>query len=393
MNRVAVQTLSILPLAAYLLFLVLFSLARPLYTWDTVPYTATALEETSDSAAQLHQRTYSYLQSELSAEQFAPLVAGSYAQALYRDPDAFASQLDMYRIKPAYVGALRLLGALGIEPLDALALLSLVPAILLCVLLCHWLCRYRSLLEASLLVVLFALAARITDLSRVPVPDTLSALVVFAAVYALAYRGWLRVAALLLVASVFVRTNNILFSGLVLLWLGWASYARRSDTETDSPRWTFFAASLFASCAGYFALNAAYDYQWWRLFFHTFVESQATITAFAEDFSFATYSAVVRSALGQLVAGGATLATALPLFLLLLSVAAGDAWRTILREVAQPGGFSSESSLPMATALCLPVIAAFFLLFPLVLGWDRFFLPFYALITAFAASQLGQPRR
>lgn len=378
MNRTTTQVLSILPLLAYLVFLLVFALGHPLYTWDTVPYTAVSLEGKHDDASSLHSQTYNYLSSNLSPEQFGGLIAGPYARDLYEDPDHFSSQLDMYRIKPAYVAALRTFGALGIEPIQALGLMSLIPGMLICLLLFAWLRHYCSTFDASTLVVIFAVAARITDLSRVPVPDTFSALIVFSALYALLCKRWHALGASLLIVSVFVRTNNILYAALVLLCLTWAAYSLRKNNRCgDYGDWRIFAGSLLASCIAYLVISSAYDYQWWRLFYHTFIESQFDISAFSQAFSFTAYWTVVTDALRQVVAGGAYLVTTLPLFLLVFFIGMRGEWR----------GLSEYDGLKMLTILTLPVFAAFLVLFPLVLGWDRFFLPFYGLITVFAASR------
>ena len=186
--------LSLLPLAGYLVFLVLLAYSKPLYTWDTVPYTATILSADISDPTLLHARTYAYLQSAMTPQQYAAVTSGPYAADLKDNAEHFIGQLDMYRIKPAYVIALRTLTALGAEPLTSLRLLSVIPGVLLCLLLFVWLSRSCSTLSAALIVVIFAVVGRLADLSRVPVPDNLSALIVFAALYALVCKRWLRLA-------------------------------------------------------------------------------------------------------------------------------------------------------------------------------------------------------
>ena len=379
--------LSLLPLLGYLIFLIFSAYSKPLYTWDTVPYTATILSADIKDPQLLHTRTYEYLQRSLSPQQYAAITSGAYAADLENDADHFISQLDMYRIKPAYVIALRTLTALGAEPLTSLRLLSLIPGVLFCLLLFAWLSRSCSALGAALIVVAFAVVGRLADLSRVPVPDNLSALIVFAALYALVCKQWLRVAVFLLVASVCVRTNNILFAGLVLLWQSFSAYAQSASLR--SPAVMLFAGGLGLSSALYFTINSLFDYSWWRLFYHTFVESQVDIPGFAQPFAFETYWAVVQSALVQIAASGATIATSMPFFVLLLLLCSRGVSRQLLAEALTP---RTLVSLQHLTLLCLPLFAAFLVLFPLVLGWDRFFLPFYALITVEAAERWSVKR-
>ena len=103
--------LSLLPLVGYLIFLVFFAYSKPLYTWDTVPYTATILSADISDPQLLHTRTYEYLQHSLSPQQYASVTSGGYAADLENNADHVVGQLDMYRIKPAYVIALRTLAA------------------------------------------------------------------------------------------------------------------------------------------------------------------------------------------------------------------------------------------------------------------------------------------
>lgn len=371
------HALCYVPLAAYLLFLVGFAANNPLYTWDTVPYTASILAD--DRPESLHERTYAYLASALPASSYGALVAGPYASDLERSAEHFATQLPMYSVKPAYIGLLRGLNQLGADPLDALLILSLVPGVLICLLMALWLRRYADPLHTSLIVVLFAIAARLTDLSRVPVPDNLSALAILAALFMLIELRWTKAAVGLLVFSVSIRTNNILFVGLVLAWQAWTGFA--ASRSVRSADFLFYASALVLGSGVYFAISNAYDYQWWRLFTHTFIQSQVDISTFTAPFSLTEYWEVVSRAALRTVANGATLATALPFFVMLLILTLSGSWTQLRTEILTP---SPRPSLLPITALCLPVFGAFFLLFPLVTGWDRFYVPFYALITILA---------
>ena len=153
--------LSLLPLLGYLIFLIFSAYSKPLYTWDTVPYTATILSADIKDPQLLHTRTYEYLQRSLSPQQYASITSGAYAADLENNADHFISQLDMYRIKPAYVIALRTFTALGAEPLTSLRLLSLIPGVLFCLLLFAWLSRSCSTLGAALIVIAFAVVGRL----------------------------------------------------------------------------------------------------------------------------------------------------------------------------------------------------------------------------------------
>ncbi len=318
----------------------------------------------------------------MTPQQYASVTSGPYAADLESNADHFIGQLDMYRIKPAYVIALRTLTALGAEPLTSLRLLSVIPGVLLCLLLFVWLSRSCSTLSAALIVVVFAVVGRLADLSRVPVPDNLSALIIFAALYALANKRWLGVAVLLLVASICVRTNNILFAGLVLLWQSWSAYAQ--DASIRSPTVLLFTGGLVVSSALYFTING---------FFGLFMVATVLSHVCRKPSRYPKLRGALLyrdllgcRAFGDTASGGQR---------------RDDQHLNALLRPASDSLPAREDSTPLyrgintkSIDLCrispcsvYPLFAAFLVLFPLV-GWDRFFLPFYALITVVAAEHL-----
>ena len=362
-------------LLIFLAGMVLLAIASPIYTWDVVPYVATTLAINIDDPVVLHQATYELLQQRLQPAQFDALIGGAYAGDLFRNAEHFAGQLNMYLVKPLYVFVLRLLYLAGLNPVHGLIMLSLVPGVLICTLLYSWLTTMVSPLQASALVVLFAVVARLPDLSRVPVPDNLSALTLLASLYYLTVRKWIPVAVALLCLAVLVRTNNIIFVSLLLTLLSLGSYVRSGHWRHRECCW--FGGGLLVSLGLYFVTSISFDQQWWRLFYHTLVESQVNITAFSQAFSSSLYTGVLGDALGQLLAGGVFVFTVLPVFLLLLVIAMHGNWQGSLRRLLR---MNSDMSLAQLALLSLPVFIAFFFLFPLVSGWDRFFTPFYAVI-------------
>lgn len=388
MHSIKISTFS--DLAAMLLLAVLFvaiswfAWANPIYTWDAVPYVATAVSNETDDPGAVHASTYELLRESLDEDQFNALTSGEYAGALYGDAEKFASQLNMYRIKPLYVAGLRGLALAGVNPVNGLILLSLVPGLLICLLMFVWLRKMTNSLPAAIAVVLFAMGARLFDLSRVPVPDNLSSLAVLGGLWFLLAQRWTAVAVICLCLSIWIRTNNILFVAPLFLLLSWNGYHRRDESAAAAEVY-WHAGGLAVSVISYFGISARYDHDWWRLFYHTFVESQADITAFAEPFSLTLYLQVLHSAAIQVFASGAMIATALPMFLLLWLLAARGIWRKSVANLISPG---RELNLSDVSLICPIVFAAFLLLFPLTAGLDRFLTPYYAVITLLAVSRL-----
>lgn len=359
-----------LGIASSLLFI--FALTNPIYTWDTVAYTATILAEQIRDPQELQRATYSYLQERLNEAQFTALISGNYASALAENANHFYSQLGLYMVKPLYILAARLLTNVGLDPVTALHMLSLLPGITLCWVMFYWLRKFGSPPSALLLTLLFMIASRIIDTSRVPIPDNLSALLVFSgAFFLLAKNAWLP-ALTCLVLSVGVRTNNIIFTTLFLSLLSWQSW--RETRQWRDRKFALSATALAVSLIAYLVITLRYDQQWWRLFYHTFVASQEDIGAFNIPFDLQTYFGVSASALRSLLASGQYINSTLPLFLIIFLLGIRSRWQSALHSLILP---TDRPGLREISVLSLLVIAAFFVLFPLVANWDRFFLPFY----------------
>lgn len=378
------NSLAVALLGLHLLALSWFALNNPIYTWDVVPYVATTFTAESGGPAAMHEATYELLRQSLGAAQFNSLIGGEYAAAMYASPENFAGQLSMYEIKPLYVLLLQGLTAAGANPVDGIIWLSLVPGLLICVILFLWLRNLTGPVQAVLAVILFSVGARLFDLSRVPVPDNLSALAVIAGLWCLLARRWTAGAVACLCLSIWIRTNNILFVAPLLLLLCWNHLRRGKPLQTREFYW--YGGGLAFSALSYVWISAVFDYNWWRLFYHTLIESQIDIGAFAEPFSPALYLDVLRDAAVQLFASGAMIATVLPLFLLLWLIAWSGTWRGNLVHIFRPSG---PVSLADVSLLCLPVFGAFLVLFPLIAAIDRFLTPYYAVVTLYAVSLIS----
>ncbi len=368
-------------LLVLLLVISYFALAHPLYTWDLVPYVAAAMSAQISDPISLHSATYQVLQSTLTETQFNGLIAGPYAADLWQNPENFASQLNMYYVKPLYVAVLQGAALLGVNPITAIRGVSLLSGLLTCCLVFNWLKSVTSFKNSAILVILFTITARLIDLSRVPTPDNFSALMVLLGVYLLLVKQWLVPAIMVLTVSVLARTNNMVFVGLVFSCMLWNRYSQYHDFKDSQFRLT--ALGLIISISSYFITNAAFDYQWWRLFYHTFVESQVNIETFNSRFSFATYFAVLRTALQQLLVPGALIASALPAFLLILIITTRNTAVEIIASFIKP---TMHINLQQVALLCLPVFCTVLILFPLAAGWDRFFTAYYALILIYAVT-------
>ncbi len=368
---------------AHLAIIAWLALTNPIYTWDLVPYVATTFSFGTNDVTEIHVGTYDLLRNSLAAAQFDALLGGAYASAMYASPENFASQLSMYEIKPLYVLLIRGLAATGVNPIEAIIWLSMIPGLIICLLLYRWLRDFTGPTQAALTLILFSVGARLYDLSRVPVPDCLSALVVTAGLWCLLVRRWTTAAVVFMCLSIWVRHNNVVFVAPLLLMLCWNHWRRGEPLR--SKEFYCYSGGLALAVLSYVLIGAAFDHNWWRLFYHTMIESQININSFAEPFTLRTYFAVLWDAMRRLFGGGIMISTALPFFLLLWLIAWAGQWRSNFLAILRP---TERISLGDASILCLPVFLAFLTLFPLTIGLDRFFTPYYAVITLYAVNRV-----
>ena len=370
----APKIIALIVLAIYLVFLSIFVLSNPIYTWDLVPYVATSFSYSINDPTLLHQATYELLSNTLEEANFNTLIAGPYASDMYTNAENFISQLNMYHVKPLYVFLISSLGMLGINTVTAIFLLSLLPALLILMLLFHWLSKFINPYLCLFIVISFSIAARLPDISRAPIPDNLSTLFIMFSVFLILEKPFLKTGLLILAFSILVRTNNIIFITLFLLYLLWQEFSKGHNSDRN--KLNALGTALCASVLLYFFVSYAFNHDWWRLFYHTFVSSISNINDFDIAFSASTYLGVLSTAFSQLVASGTLLFTFLPVFFLM----------SLLALSARNHEWDSLRAIIFISYLNF---AAYFVLFPLVSGWDRFFTPMYAFITVYTAFNLA----
>ncbi len=383
-------------LLAHLLLMTLFVLNYPGYNWDILAYIGLSVPADQLEAKIMHQTAYGLMRERLSEEQFSLLVSTPWALDLFENPENFASFLTMFEIKPLYILIVRILSSFGISPIDALLWLSLLPALLICLLIYDWL---RSLVGAGLsvtIVILFSISSRLFDIARVAFPDALSGLMLLMGIWCLLRRKWIVIGLIIWILSIWVRTTNILYVVPMTLLFYWSDYFQQSISSgtgiSNSVKLRKYAVCLISSIVSYFWITWRYDYSWWVLFYHSFIGMQPGIENFDEPFSFDLYWEAVTNRTRQLVTlmpGIPSFPTMrLPMFLLILVAAMGkDGWVRTFRNLVQP---TRDVGLSEAAMLSLPVFLIFLLLFPQMLIIDRFFLPYYAIIILFASSKLQE---
>ena len=208
-------TLAVGAFALFVLASSLIGLVKPEHNWDMAPYIAASMEDRIQEPQALHTAAWEATRQGISEGQWYLLTRSSpYNVDQYANPDHFASQLSMYRVKLGYVLALRYLSRLT-EPVTATAIVASLSTLVVGLVLLAWAVRHgfsQSLLLAAPVLML----AGYFNMAMLATPDMMMAAFGIPGIY-LAAKGryWLSVPFLL--AMFLVRPDGIIFLFALLL--------------------------------------------------------------------------------------------------------------------------------------------------------------------------------
>jgi len=329
------------------------------YNWDMLPYTALALQW--NGVTEIHSATYHVMQAQVPPNALIQLTTGSYPQQMAQNSADFISQLTFYVVKPLYIALLAGLYALGLPMISAMMTLSAFSVMAACAVVMRWLSLFVPLSQAASLTVLLAYATRLVDLARGGSPDGLSVLIVLLGLYWILERKSAVQGLLLLALAISVRPNNVIFFTLVGAFL---MFQQPSIALSA----TFVAGIIL------YMLISQLGESWWLLFYHTFIEQVDNLSQFSQPFSWSLYYQVLADSGQALLVRGLSANTMLWVF----AFGAG----LLYARVAQVR--------PWLGLMALNVLAIM-LLFPAVLHWDRFLVPFYLWIAIALTERLYRP--
>ena len=193
---------------------------KPLPTFDSVAYMVWA-ESSSERVPpeRAHDLVYALLQRSIPKEQYELLVKGnSYRADLAANPWHFDEQIPFYSIRVAYVSLISLIHRFGLNVFQAIRLVSSFSFLCLCLVVFSWV---RSKFADSSFgdSLMFAACPPVVGCGRLLTPDGLSSAITVGSLYLLFARRSLLGGVLLLLVSLYVRTDNLLLLLAVVYYL------------------------------------------------------------------------------------------------------------------------------------------------------------------------------
>ena len=246
----------------FLLSLTLIAYFVPYYDWDLVAYTgaAIALHEKEDRVIQTE--AYTALREELPEDDYQDIASGSdFRRDVAANPDHFKQQLRFYQIRPLYIRFLALLHDLGVGYVQATRLISSLSFFGLGLLLFFWAGRYVKSWSVIVGVLLLLITPVIFTAARTGSPDAISALSVVFGSYLVIERKQSVFGCVLLLLSLCLRTDNVVFVLLLLIWI--------AVTRSGRPR-MLVTGFVVMSVITVFSINRIeHSYPWPTLMLNT----------------------------------------------------------------------------------------------------------------------------
>ena len=233
--------------------------AEPYYNWDMLGYIGVAERLGGATPVEAHRRAYDLAYRFVPPEQYAWLVeGGAYQQVVAADPTAFEQQLPFYRVKPAYPLLILALDRLGVDPVRGSVWISRIAYLGIGVIAFIWLASFLSPF-AALATAWGVMSVQVAlEAAQLSTPDALSTLVVLTALWLAFECQHFGRGLLLLLLSLLIRPDNLLW---LLAVAAWRALRVRRDRIAAG-------AGALAGVAVYAALSVWSGNLGWRVLFH-----------------------------------------------------------------------------------------------------------------------------
>ena len=331
--------------------------AYPDYNWDMLAYIAAGYQFGGMTPESAHELTYRQVRESIPPSNYQLLTeSNAYRQLMSLDQSAFTQQLPGYRMKLLYPSLLLLSSRIGFNPVFASVFISRCAYVAIGLVVLIWLGSFLSPL-ATLITAWAAMSTSfMLDLAQLSTPDALSTFVILLGLWLVFQKGRFRAGLAVLLVSVLVRPDNV-------LWLAAVAGYRAITDRTSRP-----VAIVAAAAGAVLALSVAAwsgSQGWATLFHHGFMERLPNLDTFQPTLSPLGY---LRVYLRE------THPANLPPFVMLFGLLCG--WLVVLR-VKLNGWADRQAHL---LAVLVAFAAMHWLLYP---DDDRFFVAAY-LVTLIA---------
>ncbi len=245
---------------------------NPVYNWDILAYVGIAVEDRLETAEEIHATAYGEVQEATSELQFYKLTAAiPYRVGQYENPDHFVSLFPMYRVKLAYVEAIKHLGEVT-GRVHATTLISTISAALVGVFVIAWSFR-RNFVQGLLIIGPVSILIGYVFSAREATPDLMMAVFTLPAIYFVCREKPFFAAPFLILAFLVRPDGILLFFALLLAALAVSKY-----------RLAYLALFIACVCLYFPVTGSAEHPGWWPHFYFSNIEYQDDMRGFDPAF-------------------------------------------------------------------------------------------------------------
>jgi hypothetical protein len=276
----------------------------PAYTSDGFVYMANAVAMHGAHAPEIHETVYRELNAGIPKNILDHLlghdpVETATSRSFHEravDPYRFAEFLPCFAVRPIFNELVYVLHyGFGISLLRATVLIPVLSYWLLGWFVFLWISRYTPLPWAALVSLLLMLTPPVWDLARWPTPDALSCMTLLLALYLILEKKFLAPGLTILLASVYVRTDNAL---LVLTVVAYLSLIEGTLEKTKA---VVLGAVAIASVM--LINHFAGDYGARMLYYRAFIAPPIAPGEMTPNFGLHDYAIALRSGVAGIIHG------------------------------------------------------------------------------------------
>ncbi len=273
--------------------------STPMYDMDSIQYMGNALLMESTDIVQIHHRVYAELERQvpqrerealMGHEPGAPDDQNRSRQQRAESPIYFAEFLPMFAIRPLYNQTLYIVSRSGMGLVRSGIFISVASYFAIGLLLFVWVRGVGRVLSLAVPLLLM-MSPPMLWLGRDPTSDALATLVAFASLYLIFQKELLAPGLILLLASIYFRTDFVVLAGPVLLacWL-----------ERRIRFWQAGVLALLALSSVLCIQHFGGDYGIKMLYFRNFVGTPSAPAEIAVQFTARDYLSAFRSGITKI---------------------------------------------------------------------------------------------
>jgi len=246
-------------------FFFAYTLANPVYNWDTLGYAASVVSLTETDPLVIQQTVYDELRSSVDSNIFYQLTEGfEFRKTVYEDAAAFKQQIPFYKMRVLVLALIALLAKLGVNFFLAQHIVSVCAGT--AGLLCLFIVLRSHVVPIFWIFVPWLYYRYTHDLICMSHGGTDMLAFLFAALACVAFLKSSLLIYCLIPFLVLVRTDLILFSFLLLALLAF----------NDRLNWRFNLIAAIASIMFYLVVNKwAGNYGWQTVVYYVFASDMS----------------------------------------------------------------------------------------------------------------------